>query len=171
MMQVRPPMASWRPRQAARAAVVPRHERPNSVHRRRYYSHHWPERARRDLFERPGRWIALWTAVGVLGLAATVATPLAGDDAPVVGMLNLGVLVLLLVAHTVNAIRTRRRRSVLMSPVLLLAVGTAAHAHGGVGPRSLDALTAVFFVWLPIAAADVVAPSRTYLAPVATTES
>jgi hypothetical protein len=169
MMQSRPSVASWRPRQAARSAVALRHERPNAWYRRRYYAHHWPDLAGRDLFEQPGRWAVVWTGGGILGLAATVAAPLLGDDAVLVGWLNVGVFALLLAAHAVNAVRTRRRRSVLLTPVLLLALGVGAvHMVGGSDPRWLDILAAVFLVWIPIATADLVAPRRTYLAAVRT---
>lgn len=166
-MQVRPPMASWRPRQVARAVGAWRHERPNASHRRRYYAHHWPDLARRDVFEQPGRWALVWAVAGVLGLAATVASPLLGDEARVVGVLNLAVLALLLLAHGVNAVRVRRRRSLLLTPVLGVALAAGAvHTFGGAGVGWLDLLTVVFLLWIPIAAADLVVPHRTYLAPI-----
>lgn len=165
MMQVRPPMASWRLRPAARAVVAMRHERPNAPHRQRYYAHHWPDLAHRDLFEDPGRWAALWAAVGLLGIAATLASPILGDEAVLVGWLNVGLLTLLLVAHCANALRTRRRRSVLFAPVLAFAAAAGTlHTLHRVGVQWIDILTVVFFVWIPIAAADVIAPRSTYLA-------
>jgi len=142
-----------------------RHERPNAPHRARYYAHHWPAYAHRDLFEHPGRWVVLWATVGLLGLLATFATPLLGDEAAVVGWLNVGIFALLFVAHGWNSVRVPRRRSVLLTPVLAGAVALGAmHVFHHASVRWVDILTLALLAWIPIAAADVVAPRSTYLA-------
>jgi drug/metabolite transporter (DMT)-like permease len=147
------------------SAIAMRHERPNAVHRARYYAHHWPDRAHRDLFEHPGPWVLLWAAVGFLGVILTFASPILGDEAAPVGWLNLGLLALLLVAHGSNAVRTRRRRSVLLAPVLAAAVALGVlHMARRSDVLWVDILVLVFLVWIPIAAADVAAPRSTYLA-------
>jgi hypothetical protein len=159
------PIADWGVRPVLRSVVVPRHRRTDAAHRSRYYTHRWPHHASRDVFERPGRWAGGWSAVSAVGLATLIVALLIGSDSAVVGWANLGLVVASCFGHASNAALSRRRRSVLLAPVLAVVATIGTLVCIGMIAVAWDLLLiAILVCWAPIAFADVAAPSKTYLA-------
>jgi hypothetical protein len=98
-------------------------------------------------------------------MATLVVALFQGSDAALVGWANLAMVVAMCGAHTWNAAASRRRRSVLLAPMLAVA-GTvgALVCLDVIAIHWDDVLVAVFICWVPISLADIVAPSSTYLA-------
>ncbi len=161
------PIADWGLRPALHTVVVPRHRRTDAAHRGRYYAYRWPEHSQRDLLERSGRWSVFWSAVGLFGLTTLVVALFEGSDSRLVGWANLTLVVAMCGVHAWNAVRSRRRRSVLLAPVLsVVAAAGALECVGAIAIAWDDLLFAVFVCWAPITAADITAPASTYLVPV-----
>jgi hypothetical protein len=159
------PIADWGLRPVIRSVVVPRHRRADAVHRGRYYEHRWPKHAHRDVFEQPGRWAAGgWSLVGAVGLATFIVALLIGSDSAVVGWANLSLVTASFCGHASNAALSRRRRSVLLAPVLAAAAIVGALVCVGIVAIAWDVLlVATIACWVPIAVADIAAPAGTYL--------
>jgi hypothetical protein len=139
-----------------------RSQRPNAALRSGFYAERWPRHAPRDLLERPGRGAHAWSIIDATGLAGLAVTIAAGATVVAAYAFNLAAFGVLASVHGLNALRCRRRRSMLEA---LGAAGVVAMAVRDRSQTNWDSVfIAITVVWALASAIDLRWPGSTYVA-------